>query len=254
MDKPRIKQTKKTQMTEDCSQQSPALLSPRANEFSRSLEDYDNAANGAAKRCDMLFEADRETKELQSCFFDMLAAGDTCWENLEKAHSTNKQAQIEALQECITKMRENLAKQESNIDSLEKAAQKAVRALDSYARAIAGLREHVIDVGESLNERVACMEQIEPDLKPKKKKSHSSGKHSKEMMQNSKDPDEKKKKIINDEVKKDKKEELSMDALERAAMRGAERALALHNQSKAQQHTSQDKVHRRTALPPSRSG
>lgn len=242
-------------MTEDCSQQSPALRSPRANEFSRSLEDYDNAANGAAKRCDMLFEADRETKELQSCFFDMLAAGDTCWENLEKADSTDKQGQIEALQECIAKMRENLAKQESSIDSLEKAAQKAVRALDSYARAIAGLREHVIDVGESLNERVACMEQIEPDLKPKKKKSHSSGKHSKEMMiQNSKDPDEKKKKIINDEAKKDKKEELSMDALERAAMRGAERALALHNQSKEQPRASQDKVHRRAALLPSRSG
>lgn len=195
---------------------SAEALSPGAEDFNRSLGEYEQAANGAAKRCDALFDSDRATKELQTQLFDLLATGDAYWVELEKNNKDERTA--EALRDCIAKMRANLVEQEKGVNDLEKAVNKAARSLDQYAHTIAGLREHVVDVRQSLNERVASMEDHVPILKLKKKRSASPSGRS--LAQEPKATKE-------DTVRRSRKKTVeTMDPIERAAMLGAERALA----------------------------
>lgn len=183
--------------------ESPSALSPCINSRGKLLDVYVSAAEEAAKRCDAVFDADTSVKELQSALFDLLESGDEYWNVIEEKKGNQREA-AEKLRDAIKAMKANLTSQEKAVDVLEKAAHKATRALEVYAKSVAGLRQHVVEVGDGLHERVSIMEESVPELLKKKKKRH-----------------------VVEEVPSSAMEA----ALEKAARRGAEHALASREKS-----------------------
>jgi len=194
---------------EDCAL-SP-VLSARRDDLSQALEEYDAALSASAKKCNTLFDLDASLKDLQSDLFELLSKGDDHWDNIQKKKDKE---QLQLLKDCISLMRTNIKEQDKTLGHIEKAAAKVVRYMDALSKTLSGMKDHIKSVETSFEERVKVMEKTVPDLKSSKHKSSST--------------------VGLEDLKNKQKHETRTDlkeALEEAARKGAEIALAIRDKS-----------------------
>lgn len=143
----------------DSSLQSPCV------DFSKSVDNYTKLSNEVVKQLKEFEKRNADHRRLQAGLYKLLCQGDDLWDQL---NSTGKRGSdgtaAQSLRRAIRHINENLADQDSTIDSLESSIKLSVKTFENLKESIKEVRLQHANVKENLRARVSAMKTIQPDL------------------------------------------------------------------------------------------